>query len=947
MKKKVVWLPYDFDTAIGINNEGALVFSYNLEDTDKIEGGADVYNGQQSVVWTNLRDAFPNELREMYQNLRSTGALSYSKVEDMFESHQSKWPEAIFNEDSWFKYILPLTEEGKGAYLSMLQGSKAEQRKWWLYNRFRYLDSKYNAGDSLSDVIQLRGYAKSNITIIPYADIYPTVKFGSYLVQKRGQRNVATTLVCPLDNVNDTEIYVYSASQLASVGDLSGLLVGFADFSMATKIQDLKIGDSSIGYSDENLKSLTLGNNVLLKTIDVRNCTGLGTGDQKTVDLSGCSNIEEVYFDGTNINGVSLPNGGVLRKLHLPATITNFTLLNQGSITELVVPSYQNITTLRLENVSNVVDERSILESINDGTRVRMIGFSWECEDLDEIKAIYANLDKMRGLDEQGNNVDTAQVSGRIHTYSLKGSEIAELNERYPYINVVADHTTSYAYYYNYDGTQLLQTVEVLDGGDSSYSGTPARTSTAQYDFTFVGWSTSKDAQSGDSNAEKHIVADRKLYAAYSRTVRNYTVRFMNGTTVLETYTVPYGGSATYKGSDPVYPGGEEGFEFSGFNPDGKNITGNTDCVAVYIDTNTPLVQYLRGTITDYSSETVNKITSYAFYGRTKLKNVKTSATQIDSRAFQKCSGLTTVDLTATSPITISDYAFNECSSLSHLIIRSNTVCTANSDPFVDSSVRGGTCAIYVPTELVDSYKADTYWSRYAAQIFPISAYPVTDLSTISDSWADIVTNANYATDYKVGDTKLLDLGSKGQVYMELVAMDTDVKADGSGNARMTWLSKSIIEKRDMNVSSKTSGSDTGFTAGGWENTDMRAYLKSTIKPLIPEVVRNAVVEVTKISSAYTGGALVKDGQTTTDDVWIPSAHEIFNNTYYETTGAVYSAKFNSDANRIKYNASGSAYGWWLRSAHSTSNFRYVNSSGYEANNGASVVFGIVLGFCI
>ena len=31
MKKKIVFLPYDFDTAIGINNEGALVFSYNLE----------------------------------------------------------------------------------------------------------------------------------------------------------------------------------------------------------------------------------------------------------------------------------------------------------------------------------------------------------------------------------------------------------------------------------------------------------------------------------------------------------------------------------------------------------------------------------------------------------------------------------------------------------------------------------------------------------------------------------------------------------------------------------------------------------------------------------------------------------------------------------------------------------------------------------------------------
>ena len=32
MKKKIVFLPYDFDTAIGINNEGALVFGYDLEE---------------------------------------------------------------------------------------------------------------------------------------------------------------------------------------------------------------------------------------------------------------------------------------------------------------------------------------------------------------------------------------------------------------------------------------------------------------------------------------------------------------------------------------------------------------------------------------------------------------------------------------------------------------------------------------------------------------------------------------------------------------------------------------------------------------------------------------------------------------------------------------------------------------------------------------------------
>ena len=144
-------------------------------------------------------------------------------------------------------------EKGNASYLSMLQGSKAEQRKWWLYNRFRYIDSKYNAGDALTDVITVRGYAKADITVEPYADVYASIKYGSYLVQSRSARNTRTTLPCPLDNVNDTEIYIYSASQLASVGDLSGLMVGYADFSKAVKLQALKIGDASNSYSIYNV----------------------------------------------------------------------------------------------------------------------------------------------------------------------------------------------------------------------------------------------------------------------------------------------------------------------------------------------------------------------------------------------------------------------------------------------------------------------------------------------------------------------------------------------------------------------------------------------------------------------------------------------------------------------------------------------------------------------
>ena len=434
--KKVVFLPYDFDTAIGINNEGSLAFSYNLEDIDQVEGGADVFNGQQSVLWINLRNLFFNDIRSMYQTLRSQGILSYEVVEQMFENHQSKWPEAIFNEDAYFKYLQPLIDDGSGAYLAMLQGSKSEQRKWWLYNRFKYLDSKYNAGDALTDVIQVRGYAKDDITITPYADVYPSVKFGSYLVQERGERNTPTTIICPLDNLNDTEIYIYSASQLSSVGDLSGLKVGFADFSMATHLQSLKLGDSSQSYTNGNLTSLTLGNNELLQTLDVRNCPNLA----QSIDISGCTNIEEVYFTGTNITGLSLPNGGILRILALPASIANLTIRNQPLITNFSMPNYSGITTLRLENIGSHVPLDDILSAMAANSRVRLIDFTLEMDDMAAVDDFVDELDTMRGLDEQGGNLDNAVVSGTITGLDYaEDTWIDSIHEAYSELNIEAD----------------------------------------------------------------------------------------------------------------------------------------------------------------------------------------------------------------------------------------------------------------------------------------------------------------------------------------------------------------------------------------------------------------------------------------------------------------------------------------------------------------------------
>lgn len=1108
MIKKVVWLPYDFDTALGINNEGALVFDYDLEDIDHIEGGADVFNGQQSVLWKNIRAAFADELKSMYQTLRSqstsTTGLSYEAVEKMFEEHQSKWPEAIFNEDAWFKYIDPLVNPSPGkeptaAYLSMLQGSKTEQRKWWLYNRFKYIDSKYNAGSALTDYIQVRGYAKDNITITPYATIYPTVKFGSYLVQARGTRGVATTLICPLDNVNDTEIYIYSASQLASVGDLSGLKVGFADFSMATKLQNIKLGDSSSSYSNANLKELYLGNNVLLKTIDVRNCTALGSGDQKTVNISGCANIENVYFDNTQITGITLPNGGILKVLHLPNTITNLTIMNQSSITDLVA-NVSNVTTLRIENCPTV-DTETMLTVIPANSRVRLVGFTWEAANSTEIESRLDLLDTMRGLDINGNNLETAYVEGIIHTEALTGEQIASYNSRYPYLTVTADYVTSYLTYKSYDGETTLKTVACYNGVPQESAPTvPTRTdsSDGHYSYTGTGWSTEMNSQVADPNATVNVMADRTVYATYTWTVKKYTVTWKNaGNTTLETDTnVAWGTVPHYDGTTPTY----DGQTSTGWLPDPTQpITGDTTFTAQYLpvytvtfknETGTTTLDTQRvvqgGTATYGGTTPVNtEDASLAFLGwatttgahtaNAVLTNIQASVTvfaafesaidvseitdtwdqiiaSIDAGTYatkyklgqykpldlgtegtinMQIVGMNVDELADGSgyaPLTfigmeLSDttYAMNPTLSaaggweasdmrsylattvLSHFpaSMRGRIVPVKKySMVVVDEAVATDGCitydALWLPSarevaviETGSSKKetqgptyAPVYGDRYSCikycasdtnhitkEWFLRSTLSTTKFSiiatsgvrtsgkassskpfclgfclglereSITDDWATILANTNYATDYSIGDTKMLDLGTEGKHLMEIVAFDEDDKADGTGKAGITWISKTLLNTNcKMNASSSVTG--------GWETSQLRSYLKETIKPLIPEIVRTGIVDVSKVQNVYEGN--VKSVLSSTEDVWVPNAYELTNNSYYENTGAVYSSKFIAPENRVKKKiGSSSGSTWWLRTMSSKTIFSYVLSSGSLGSSySPSSSFGIALGFC-
>jgi len=1003
---KWCWLPYDFDSAIGINNEGELVFDYSLEDTDTVDG-ANVYNGQNSVMWCNLRDAFPGELASMYQSLRSTGAISYALVEQAFEAHQAKWPEAIFNEDAWFKYIDPLVDNGEGAYLMMAQGSKAEQRKWWLYNRFRYIDSKYVAGDALTDIINLRAYAKGPITVTPYADIYPTVRWESYTSIDRGHRGTPTVLPCPMSgDITDANVIVFSASQLASVGDLSPLKVGLANFANATRLQSIKVGDAAVGYTNPNLTTLVVGNNVLLGTVDARNCTSLNG----TVDLSGATNVEHVYLDGTAVTSVSLPVGGILKTLSLPSTITNLTVQNQAAITSFDMDGndYSSITTLRVENSSSAIPVLDILDQMTANSRVRIIGFVAFAESTDDVEDFFDYLDTMQGLDEAGNNLDHAVVSGTITGLgTITGAWLAEMNARYPDVTIEYEHISSALSYYSWDGETLLHTETVTDGGNGTWDGTPTRTSTAQYSYTFAGWSRYTDQSTADPTATQGVGADRSVYAAYTATTRTYTVTWKNAdNTTLETDTnVPYGTTPTYNGATPTYqgetstgwnpavgpitgdttytaiyiptyqvrfysgtssssagtllqttrvqegsaavysgstptnPDGQSYWEFTGWDKVLANIRAATDFYAQYRDSRSVVIQYVEGTITDYVSDTATSIATFGLAERRKLVTATTSATSFSSSAFQNDSLLTTVDFTSESAFTFPGGMFNSCGMLQNIIIRSTAMSSFSYDFARSTAIANGNGAVFVPDALVDTYKANSKWSKLL--ILPLSEYPTTDYSSIRDSWTDIIaaTNNGTANKYSVGDTKLIDLGTEGKVYAQVA------KVDSTG---LTFVTKGMLATTHRMNPANSSGTQGTGGNGGWEYSEMRTYLNTDVFALFPSELQSSISVVTKYSDYIVPGeSNVAHDQETQDKLWLLSAQEVFGGTTHETQGEYYRNLFPDATSRLKYNQSGSANYWWLRSTYSAYNFYYVHSQGNLSSSSANTIFGVVFGFTI
>lgn len=122
----------------------------------------------------------------------------------------------------------------------------------------------------------------------------------------------------------------------------------------------------------------------------------------------------------------------------------------------------------------------------------------------------------------------------------------------------------------DYNGT-TLQTGPVLRNTMPTPPANPTRESDAQYDYSFKAWSPTRVAATENAT----------YTATYNMALRSYTVRFLNyDGTVLQTETLDYGTTPSYKGDTPTYA--DESKEFIGWDDVMRSVNCNKDYTAQY-----------------------------------------------------------------------------------------------------------------------------------------------------------------------------------------------------------------------------------------------------------------------------------------------------------------------------------------------------------------------------
>lgn len=201
------------------------------------------------------------------------------------------------------------------------------------------------------------------------------------------------------------------------------------------------------------------------------------------------------------------------------------------------------------------------------------------------------------------------------------------------------------------DGETVLQEATKYDYGtaaaDITRPADPSKASTAEYTYTFAGWSPEVGQVTGD-----------QIYTAtYTAAKNQYTITFIDedGTTVLDVQTVPYGETPIYGGEAPTKAADAQyTYAFNGWSPAIASVTGDATYTATYSST----VNKYTVTFVDEDGTVLKEAAEYP-YGTAWANVEKPEEPSKEGYTFSGWDGAPTTvteDVTVTASYTLNPY---------------------------------------------------------------------------------------------------------------------------------------------------------------------------------------------------------------------------------------------------------------------------------------------------
>ena len=209
---------------------------------------------------------------------------------------------------------------------------------------------------------------------------------------------------------------------------------------------------------------------------------------------------------------------------------------------------------------------------------------------------------------------------------------------------------------------------------------------------------------------------------------------------------------------------------------------------------------------------------------------------------------------------------------------------------------------------------------------------------------------------------KEITLKNGASIKVSVVGVSHDVSSDGSKRHGLTFMTDGCVALRRMN----SSGSNTG----GWERSDLRAWLNGDFIGLLPDDLAAVLQPTQKLTNNVGKTTSTSSVTTTVDKVWAPSLVELVGAD--QVSGVDWPAEY-ADADQI-FNREGSQYeytvgslasdpndtlvmfwngqpvSWWERSPHPgfDTYFKGVSTMGVpvEGEDPAQSL-GVVACFCV